>query len=207
MNAYNLLGRDIAESLQIQSEYLDRRCVRKEGAAIAPDDALRFGYALNAAVAHIFKGYATHYSKALNQAETAADLDVIAESCTRQLHFAISGAVSNEGKLYQIAELEAHNQIAVMVCGEYLRENFTERALRKLTDAVMRCAHMQETPGDELAELLAEYARLGGDDLALQLRFDEQRSRAREQRAKAERNQKARERRALAKSQTDSQTG
>ena len=140
MNAYNLLGRDLAASLQQQVEYMGRRAVRRDGTPIRPDEALQFGYALNAAVEHIFKGYAEHYSKALNQAQTAADLEEIAESCTRQLHFAIDGAVSNEGKLYQIAVLHAHNQIAVTVCGEYLREDFTKRALRKLTDAVMRCA-------------------------------------------------------------------
>ena len=124
MNAYNLLGRDLAASLQQQVEYMGRRAVRRDGTPIRPDEALQFGYALNAAVEHIFKGYAEHYSKALNQAQTAADLEEIAESCTRQLHFAIDGAVSNEGKLYQIAVLHAHNQIAVTVCGEYLREDF-----------------------------------------------------------------------------------
>ena len=167
MNAYNLLGRDLAASLQQQVEYMGRRAVRRDGTPIRPDEALQFGYALNAAVEHIFKGYAEHYSKALNQAQTAADLEEIAESCTRQLHFAIDGAVSNEGKLYQIAVLHAHNQIAVTVCGEYLREDFTKRALRKLTDAVMRCAYMQETPSDELAELFAEVERLTSDPLAL----------------------------------------
>lgn len=204
MNAYNMLGQKIAERLTLQAEHLDRRASRRDGATINPEDALQFGYARHAAVAHIFKGYVAYYNKPLTEAQTAADLEVVADDAMRQLRWATQGAISNDGTAYSIAKLEAHHELATTVCGEYVRNSFTADALGLLTDKVMSYAY-REDDGAAVAVLFVEYERLGGDAEDLRQRFDRQYQAATERRIKAARNEQARKRRAAAK--TESRTG
>lgn len=205
MNGYNMLALKIIERIQGHQEYLDRRCVRRDGSPVRPDEALQYGYANNAATAHIFRDYSAYFMEALKSAQTEAELDVIATGCLRQLRRTISSVISNDGKPYHVAELAAHDALVQAVCaddsyGENVRKTFTERALSLLEDQVMRCAYLDNCPA-ELPEWREEYARLGGNQTELIERLNKRYEIERERKAKLVRNEKARQRRAAAKAE------
>lgn len=204
MNAYNMLALEIVKRLEGYQEYLDSRCTRSHGAPVRPDEALQFGYAHNAAVAYIFKDYAAYYTKSLTEAQTAGDLDAVAVICDRELRRVISNTISNEGKPYYIAQLEAHYKLRSCICAEDgwddgPPKSFNERALNMLRHKasvyVQKSLNNTAEP-DEFSQLRNEYGRLGGDIVELTKRFERELAAEIDRRAKAARNQKARERRA-----------